>query len=53
MTESGWSKEAHTDEQGLVKFDMPWKGTYVAEVSFNDRNPANAPARTAPKSTTP
>jgi len=37
VTESGWSKEAHTDEQGLVKFDMPWKGTYVAEVSFNDR----------------
>jgi len=39
VTESGWSKEAHTDEQGLVKFDMPWKGTYVTEVSFNDRNP--------------
>ena len=38
VTESGWSKEAHTDEQGLVKFDMPWKGVYVAEVSFNDRN---------------
>ncbi|WP_457488799.1 cobalt ABC transporter substrate-binding protein [Tardiphaga sp. P5_C10] len=38
VTESGWSKEAHTDEQGLVKFDMPWKGTYVAEVSFTDRN---------------
>jgi len=37
VTESGWSKEAHTDEQGLVKFDMPWKGVYVAEVSFNDR----------------
>jgi uncharacterized GH25 family protein len=38
VTESGWSKEAHTDEQGLVKFDMPWKGVYVAEVSFNDRS---------------
>ncbi|QUS39404.1 cobalt ABC transporter substrate-binding protein [Tardiphaga alba] len=37
VTESGWSKEATTDEQGLVKFDMPWKGTYVAEVSFTDR----------------
>lgn len=37
VTQSGWSKEAHTDEQGVVKFDMPWKGTYVAEVSFNDR----------------
>lgn len=39
VTQSGWSKEAHTDEQGVVKFDMPWKGTYVAEVSFNDRTP--------------
>ncbi len=37
VTQSGWSKEAHTDEQGVVKFDMPWKGTYVAEVSFTDR----------------
>lgn len=38
VTESGWSKAEQTDEQGLVTFDMPWKGTYVAEVSFNDRN---------------
>jgi uncharacterized GH25 family protein len=37
VTQSGWSKEANTDEQGIVKFDLPWKGTYVAEVSFNDR----------------
>jgi uncharacterized GH25 family protein len=39
VTQSGWSREAHTDEQGLVKFEMPWQGTYVAEVSFNDRTP--------------
>lgn len=38
VTESGWSKDAHTDDHGLVKFDMPWKGTYVAEVSLNDRS---------------
>jgi uncharacterized GH25 family protein len=37
VTQSGWAKEGQTDEKGLVKFDMPWKGTYVAEVSFNDR----------------
>lgn len=37
VTQSGWSKEAQTDEQGVVKFDMPWSGTYVAEVSLNDR----------------
>lgn len=39
VTQSGWSKEAVTDEQGLVTFDMPWQGTYVAEVSLNDRSP--------------
>lgn len=38
VTQSGWAKEALTDEQGLVKFDMPWSGTYVAEVNFNDRS---------------
>lgn len=38
VTESGWQKEAHTDDQGLVTFDMPWKGVYVVEASFNDRN---------------
>lgn len=37
VTQSGWSKEANTDEQGVVKFELPWKGTYVAEVNFNDR----------------
>ncbi|UYG53926.1 DUF4198 domain-containing protein [Comamonas endophytica] len=36
VTQSGWAKEAQTDAQGLVQFDMPWKGTYVAEVSVND-----------------
>ncbi|KAA0682429.1 DUF4198 domain-containing protein [Roseomonas genomospecies 6] len=39
VTQSGWAKEEHTDEQGLVTFDMPWKGTYVAEVSLNERTP--------------
>ncbi|MDA9544361.1 cobalt ABC transporter substrate-binding protein [Bradyrhizobium sp. CCBAU 45321] len=38
VTESGWQKDAHTDEQGHVTFDMPWKGVYVVEVSFNDHN---------------
>lgn len=39
VTQSGWAKEGHTDEQGRVKFDMPWKGQYVAEVSHIDRTP--------------
>lgn len=36
--QSGWTKEAHTDEQGKVTFDMPWAGTYVAEVSHDDKS---------------
>ncbi len=36
VTQSGWAKEARTDEQGLVTFDMPWKGMYVAELSHSD-----------------
>ena len=39
VTQSGWAKEEHTDAQGLVRFDMPWQGPYVAEVSHTDRTP--------------
>ena len=39
VTQSGWAKEGRTDAQGLVKFDMPWQGTYVAEASHTDRTP--------------
>jgi hypothetical protein len=38
VTQSGWMKEATTDENGQVAFDMPWKGRYVAEVSVNERS---------------
>lgn len=49
VTQSGWAKEARTDEQGLVKFDMPWKGAYVAEVSVNERNPGERPGVNGPE----
>lgn len=39
VTQSGWAREAQTDAEGLVQFDMPWKGTYVAEVSHTERTP--------------
>ena len=39
MTQSGWSKGGYTDDQGVVKFDMPWKGQYVAEAKYADRTP--------------
>jgi uncharacterized GH25 family protein len=35
--QSGWMKQAQTDEQGRVTFDMPWAGTYVAEASHEDK----------------
>lgn len=39
VTQSGWAKEAHSDADGLVSVDMPWKGPYVVEVSHTDRTP--------------
>jgi len=36
---NGWSKEAITDENGLVRFDLPWQGTYVIEAHFEDKHP--------------
>lgn len=39
VTQSGWAKAAQTDEQGTVRFDLPWKGQYVAESSHVDRTP--------------
>jgi hypothetical protein len=49
VTQSGWAKEAQTDAQGLVKFDMPWKGTYVAEVAVNDRTAGERPGAGGPE----
>ena len=37
VVQSGWMKEAVSDQQGLVTFDMPWKGTYVLEAHHDDR----------------
>lgn len=34
---SGWSKEALADANGAVKFDLPWKGTYVLETAHTDK----------------
>lgn len=43
VTQSGWAKEAHSDAEGLVSFDLPWKGQYVLEVAHNDRTPGERP----------
>jgi hypothetical protein len=39
IVQSGWTKEARTDEQGQVSFGLPWKGSYVLEVGHIDRTP--------------
>ena len=37
IVQSGWAKEAVSDEQGAVKFELPWQGTYVLEVHHTDK----------------
>lgn len=39
---SGWAREAHSDAQGTVHFDLPWKGLYVAEVQHKDKTTGQA-----------
>jgi uncharacterized GH25 family protein len=34
---SGWTKEATTDAQGTVQFDMPWRSIYVLETKHTDK----------------
>ena len=34
---SGWAKEATTDEQGAVQFDLPWRSVYVLEAKHTDK----------------
>jgi uncharacterized GH25 family protein len=49
VTPSGWAREGQTDAQGLVRLDMPWKGTYVAEVSHTDRTAGERPGANGPE----
>jgi hypothetical protein len=39
LVQSGWSKKARANAEGLVQFDLPWQGQSVLETSHNDRNP--------------
>lgn len=36
VTASGWAQEHHTDAAGKFSVNLPWKGTYVLELSHND-----------------
>lgn len=37
VVQSGWSREATSDDQGAVTFDLPWQGTYVLEAHHTDK----------------
>ena len=37
VVQSGWMREAYSDEQGLVSFPLPWQGGYVLEVHHEDK----------------
>jgi uncharacterized GH25 family protein len=39
VTQSGWMQEHHTDEQGKLKVALPWKGTYVLELQYQEKAP--------------
>ena len=34
---SGWTKEATSDAQGLIQFDLPWRSMYVLEAEHVDK----------------
>lgn len=37
VTASNWSQEMHTDAAGRLTVALPWRGTYVLELTHNDR----------------
>jgi uncharacterized GH25 family protein len=36
VTSAGWQQEHHTNEAGKLNIRMPWRGTYVLELSHRD-----------------
>lgn len=49
VVQSGWTKDARSDEHGQVNFELPWKGSYVLEASHTDRTPGERPGAGAPE----
>ena len=39
VTEFGWAREFKTDDAGAFEVELPWKGTYLVEVSLVDATP--------------
>jgi uncharacterized GH25 family protein len=46
---AGWAREARADDQGLVQFSLPWKGTYVLEAMHTDATPGERPGEARPE----
>lgn len=49
VVQSGWTKDAQSDDQGVVSFDLPWKGSYVLEASHIERAPGERPGTNGPE----
>jgi uncharacterized GH25 family protein len=39
VTASGWMQELQTADDGTVRVQLPWRGTYVLELSHSDTSP--------------
>jgi uncharacterized GH25 family protein len=39
IAQSGWKREYHADDQGVVQVALPWRGAYVIEVQHLDPTP--------------
>lgn len=39
IAQSGWSRELRTDNTGVLKVTMPWRGKYLLLTHFNDQTP--------------
>jgi uncharacterized GH25 family protein len=46
---SGWGREGQTDEQGKVRFDLPWRGRYLVLVRHVDKTPGKRDGATGPE----
>ncbi|MBV7486274.1 DUF4198 domain-containing protein [Bordetella sp. BOR01] len=49
VVQSGWAQETRSDDQGVVSFNLPWKGSYVLEAAHIDRKPGERPGKDSPE----
>ncbi|WP_395057752.1 DUF4198 domain-containing protein [Polaromonas sp.] len=49
ITASGWSQTRYSNAEGKLKVSMPWRGTYVLEMSHSDKNGGERTAAGGPE----